>query len=64
MTAFDHIQVLADKLDKKFKPRVQCPCGTLIYGKTDAEAQRIYYLHLKFFHVDIHLDETAPELYR
>ncbi len=34
----DPIQALSEKLDKEFKPRVQCPCGTPIYGKSDAEA--------------------------
>ena len=59
----DPIQALSEKLDKEFKPPCPMPVRTLIYGKTDVEAQRTYYLHVKFFHVDVHLDETAPELY-
>ena len=59
----DPIQALSEKLDKEFKPRVQCPCGTLIYGKSDAEALKRYSFHLEFFHVDIR-PETRKEFYR
>ena len=62
----DPIRALSEKLDKDFKPRVQCPCGTLLYGHTDAEAQRTYYFHLEFFHVDIRPEDRKriQELYR
>ena len=62
-TLLDPIQTLADKLDKEFKPRCQCPCGTLIYGKSDAEGLKRYSFHLEFFHVDIR-PETRKEFYR